>query len=124
MSAKVFSVKEGTTTKYTAYLKDYDGTVIPLASLETLTLTLYSISATTRDIINSRSAQDVLNANNVTVHATSGLLTWEMQPADNVIKDSNLTIERHRALFIFTWGSGKKGVHEVDFDVRNLEKHT
>jgi len=123
MAIKVFTVKEKTTSKYTATLKDEDGTAIALASLTTLTLTLYDISSTSRTIINSRNAQNVLNANNVTVHATSGLLTWEMQAADNEIQDSNKKIERHRALFKFSW-SGGQGIHEVDFDVENIEKNS
>lgn len=126
MSAvKVFSIKEGTTPKYTATLQDEDGTAIAQADITSITLTLYNLSATTRDIINSRSAQDINNTNQVTIHATSGLLTWSMQAADTAIQDSNKRVERHRALFVFTWDSGaKKGVHEVDFDVENIEKHT
>lgn len=124
MSAvKVFAIKEKTTPKYTATLLDEDGNAIPLSSIDTITLTLYNLSATTRDVINSRNAQDVKNTNNVTIHATSGLLTWSMQIADNAIADALKRVERHRACFVFTYSGGtKRGTHEVDFDVENIEK--
>lgn len=122
MTTKIFSVREKTTVKYTAVIKDENGTAIPAASLSALTLTLYNMGSTARDIINSRTAQNVLNANNVTVD-TDGIITWTMQPDDNQIIDANKKTERHRALFIFTWDAGsKKGTHTVDFDVENLEK--
>lgn len=124
-ASKVFAIKEGTTPKYTATIKDENGTAVPQADLTTITLTLYNLSSTARDIINSRDAQSVNNTNNVEINATSGLLTWSMQADDTVIIDSNKRVERHRALFIFTWDSGaKKGIHEVDFDVENIENHT
>lgn len=122
MNAKIFSVREKTTVKYTATIKDENGTAIPAASLSSLTLTLYNMGSTARDIINSRDAQNVLNVNNVTIDS-NGIITWSMQPNDNAIIDANKKTERHRALFVFTWDAGaKKGTHLVDFDVENLEK--
>lgn len=102
---------------------------IPVAALTTLTLTLYNPSSGTA--INSRSAQNVLNANNVTVHATSGLVTWQMQVADNAVSTTlnpdaqwpDGRLERHRALWRWTYNAGAKaGNYELDIDVLNRFK--
>src|SRR5687768_4490035 len=116
------NIPERTTQVYKATIKDPDKEPIPLASLSTLTLTLYSVR--TKAIINSRDAQDVLNDHNVTVHATSGLLTWTMQPADNAIVtgEEALQFAKHTALFEWTWGGDKEGRHEKEFTIRNLHK--
>ncbi len=119
-----FETKEKTGAKYTATLTDADGTAITLASISAITLTLYNVA--TDATINNRSTQNVKNLNNVTIHATSGLLTWLMQPEDNVIAGTGISIgahEHHRALFEFTYtGNGSPGKHEVDILVENLNK--
>jgi len=69
--------KEGTGAIYTATLEDSDETAIPLANISAITLTLYNVADDS--IINSREDQDVKNTNQVTIHSTSGLLTWAMQ---------------------------------------------
>lgn len=118
-----FNVKENTGAVYTATLKDADGTVVPLANLTTITLTLYNVA--TGAIINSREDQDVKNTNNVTFHSTSGLLTWSIQAADNVMVNSALQDEKHIALFEFVYsGTGTPGKHEVILMVRNLGQVT
>lgn len=115
-----FSLNERITARYTATVKDETGIAIPAASLTTLTLTLYNRAD--GSIINSRNAQDVLNANNVTVDS-AGLITWTMQPADNPIVDDTREIERHVALWVWTYSSGTKtGRHETEFDVENFAK--
>lgn len=99
------TVEEKTTFKYTATLKDEDGVVIPAADLDTLTLTLYDKAAGT--IINSQNDTNVLNANNGTVHATSGLFTMLFKPADNPMvgtPDDDIT-EEHVVLFEWTYNS-------------------
>jgi hypothetical protein len=111
-------MNERSTATYTATLKDSASVVIPLASLTTLTLTLKDDATDT--VLNSRNAQNVLNTNNVTFHATSGLLTWSIQSADNAIastrKDGH---ERHTATFEFTYNSGaNRDWHEVTWLVR------
>jgi hypothetical protein len=116
-----FPVAEKTTQKYTATIKDENGTAIPAASLTTLTLTLYE--QTTQTIINSRNQQNVLNLQGVTVDA-QGLLTWVMTPADN----AHLGVaqkEQHVALFEFTYAAGaKRGQAEVLFEVTNTARVT
>ncbi len=126
-------VNEGSTAVYTATLKDEADTVIPLAAMTTLVLTLYNkekqglldtSGVQVDNIINSRNALDVLNDNNVTYHATSGLLTWTMQKEDNTIVDDTLDSELHTALFTFTWSSGTKdGAHQVEIRVKNLQRN-
>mgnify|MGYP001591915789 CR=1 FL=1 len=74
---------EGTRGTYTATLEKPNGDPIALADLSTLTLTLKDRYA--GSVINSRNAQNVLNMNNVTFHATTGLLTWDIQALDNPI---------------------------------------
>lgn len=70
------NIEENSSQTYTATIKDENGSAIASARLASLVLTFYSIH--TNEIINERDSQNVLNANNVTVHATSGLVTWNM----------------------------------------------
>ena len=117
-----FTVKEGTGFVYTATLKDTAGTVVPLANLTSITLTYYVVAD--GEAINSRNDQDVKNLNNVTIHATSGLLTWVGQSADTPMSGVNAgATEHHRALFEWVYvGDGTPGKHVVDIYVENLEK--
>lgn len=120
----VFEVNEKTTPTYRATIKDDQDPpqAIPLATLLTLTLTLYVVNADgTTTILNSRSQQNVLNANNVTVDAT-GHLAYTLQIADTTIANAALPFERHIALFEWTWPTSKAGKHEVIFSVRNLTR--
>lgn len=107
-------VRELSSGVYTAQLLDENGDPMPGASLSTLQLTLYVKD--TGDVINSRNAQNVLNTNGVTVDS-SGNLTWTVQPADHAVT-ANRKVERHRAVFDFTWSSGtKRDWHAVEFVV-------
>lgn len=109
-------VREKSTGSYTATLKDELDVVIPLTSMTTLKLSLYDVATGTT--INSRTLQDVLNANNVTYHASSGLLTWSVQPADHAIVSTrtDISVEQHRAVFDYTWSGGaKRDWHAVEF---------
>ena len=113
-------INERVTSFYTTTLTDQDGVVIPAANLTTLTLTFYNRDSLA--IINGRNAQPVLNINNVTIHATSGLLTWTMQPADNLIVDPTCAYEEHVLLFEWTLNNGNVGKHEASVLVKNLNK--
>ena len=67
--------------------------------------------------------REIKNRGRATVHATSGLVTLTLLPADNQIVDATLDQEWHRALIEWTYNSGvKAGRYEVDFPVRNLNK--
>lgn len=113
-------LREGSTAHYTAILKDEAGTVVPAAAIGALTLTLSNVADGA--IINSRTGQNVLNQNNVTVDA-NGLLTYTLQPADTAIQDSTLAYETHRATFQCTFNSGAGQANwDVDFLIRNLSK--
>lgn len=119
----VFDVDERCTALYQATLEDENGNPIPLVSISALTMTLIEVSA--GGIVNSRSNQDVLNANNCTLHATSGLFSWQLQPDDNSI-DNQITprinqSEEHLATFTVSWGSQQLN-WEVRIRVRNLRR--
>ncbi len=115
-------IMEKTTVKITATVEDENGDGLAAASLDTLTLTLYSLEDDT--IINSRDAQDVLNANGVTLDV-NGNLIWTVTPADTIIVDTRLKAERHRAVFEWTYDSAaKNGKHVIDMRIINLVKIT
>jgi len=114
-----FTLLEATTGQYTAQIVGNDGvTPLPLATLTTLTLSLYVVKADgTIQYVNGRNAQNVLNANNVTVSA-GGLITWAIQTADTTLIEV-LPFERHLAVFQWTWPNGT-GKHELVLVVQNL----
>ena len=116
------TIPEKSTALYTAQFVDERDVNIALADLTTLTLTLFTDPGLA--IINSRNAQNVLNANDATV-STEGLLEWEIQPADATIVNNTRSKERHVAQFIWTWDSGlRTGRQELTFWVINLRKLT
>lgn len=117
----VYSVLERTTPAFTATLVGDDGvTPVPGSTLSTLTLTLYCEDADLT-IVNARDAQNVLQANGVTVDE-AGLLTWVLSAADLAILHDALPFERHIALFQWTWPTSKAGKFECVFSIRNLAK--
>ena len=128
MSKSILTIKqrrldEKTIAKYKATITDEDNAAIAVASLSTITLTLYDVETGT--IINSRNAQDVKNTNNVTVDS-AGLLTWTIQSADNEIIGTRRRAgqyEKHVALFEYTWSS-KASKHELILEIRQLDKVT
>ncbi len=120
-------VNEGSSKTISFILKDSSGAVVPLASLGTAELTLYDLQTYVPSgspvvgILNDRNAQDVKNANNVTVHATTGLVTWAMQSEDNVIVTSRRQVERHRARFRFVV-SGVELDYPIEIEVVNMRE--
>jgi len=115
----VDTTAEGVTCQITGTLTDEAGVAIPGAALTTLKLWLYNTTGLT--ILNSRTAQDILNTNGGTVDG-AGLVTMRLDPADNQIIGAGVDGgEEHVALFEWTWASGtKKGRHEVRFTLVNL----
>ncbi len=106
MSIQRLRVNQQSTRNVSFSLVDSAGAPVPLDRIQSMTLTLYDMDTDEAKatsplvgIINGRSQQDVLNNHNVLVHATSGLVTWDMQPEDNPIVTSRRQIERHRAEF-------------------------
>lgn len=94
------------------------------ANILTLKCTLYAGTS----VINSRSAQSVLDANDGTV-TTAGALTLKLGPSDNVIKDSALDVgdtEQHVCRLTWTWSDGttRTGIVEYVFDVEKIASPT
>lgn len=113
-----YRINEKDTGKYSITLKDEAGVAIPGSALTTATLTLQVLH--TAAIVNTRNAQNIKNANNVTI-SEAGVLDWLIQIADATILDDTKKIEIHRALFLFTWGSPTKSkAHEMDLEIENL----
>lgn len=114
------TVTERSSARYTATLLDENGAAVALVVMTSLKLWLRDVA--TEEYINGREAQDVLNANNMTFHATSGLLTWLVQPADNAILsgDSGIETETHEAIFEAKWSSTKQKTWKVTITVTNM----
>ena len=92
-------VVAGTTPVFTATLKDHSGVAIPAAALTSLTLTVWAKPslAVIRDAVNA------LNANGVTIHATSGLITWKVSAADTALTDADPRIDSEAHYYRFDW---------------------
>ena len=125
------SVNEGSAAKYTATLKDPAGSAVTLSNLTTLEMVLYN--QRTGAVINSRGSvsgssytfQNVKNLANVTFHSSSGLLTWNMQPGDNVIVDTTLApgeSETHVAGFRFVYSDGSDNYTDYHTEVFEVEQ--
>lgn len=98
-------------------LTDEDGAPISDTLLTSLTLTLYDrLSGTT---LNDRNHQDVLNLNDVILDG-SGHAAWSVQSADHVlVSQKPMALERHRAVFEYTWNSGaQRDWHAFEFLVQ------
>lgn len=95
---------------------DRDGAGVPVAGILSAELTLFdwdtgaagSGLSPRPGIINGRDGQDVHNLNDVTLSdaVTVGHVLWLVQPADTVIITNVRQVERHRAMFLFTWSGG------------------
>jgi hypothetical protein len=100
---------EGATPVLQCTLVDSSGTAIALANINSLTLTQWIDNGSKpATIINSRKLQNVLNANNVTVNSTTGLVTWNLQAADTTMqsKDYSVLEERHWFRFDLSYTAG------------------
>ena len=135
LTPDTFDVPEQSSGVYRAIIVDESGALLPGSILSTLTLTLYAVrSGGNIDYINSRNAQNVLNTNGVTVYDTLQTdtlfdsstvqynLKWIFTPQDTTLVRAQLQIERHIALFEWTWGSGKAGKQEMILAVKNLNE--
>lgn len=113
---------EKTTGRIRTYLEDEAGDPIPSADLVTLTLSVWEKKSGTT--VNSRSAQSVLNTNNVTVHATSGLVTWSVQTGDTTLVDTTIPENGIQEFcFLYSWTtSSETGRHLDSYFVQQLLK--
>jgi hypothetical protein len=126
MAIDIVRVNERSTRVVDFDLYDHQDSALAEADILTATLTLFDLgtfhttSSPMGGIINNRNAQNVLNANDVTVSdGTSKLVTWTMQSADNPIVDSRKDVERHRATFVFTTSAGELR-YMIEIEVKNL----
>mgnify|MGYP001575745030 CR=1 FL=1 len=110
--------------RITGTLTDEAGTAIPLSAIQTATLTIYARDEATKPIINSVDHVDIKNANQGTIHATSGLLTLNLNSLDNAINNATNDLEWHRLLIEVGYNSTKTFKYEIEFPVRNLAKVT
>jgi len=116
-------VQDGESLNITGSFLDMDDVAIPLASIDTVTLTLYDEE--TGDVINSRDDQDIKNANQGVITA-GGDLTLRLGPLDNALQNSTfdeLAVESHIARFSWTWSDGvetRTGKEEYRFRVQKL----
>lgn len=121
MSRTELQINEKTAAPLTATLKGNSSTPITLAQIDSIEMTLIEVRS--GDIINSRQKQDVLNANDCTMHATSGLFTWNVQVEDTTISNSGTQIgkqEQHLATITVTWDTTKQMHFEILLLVKNL----
>lgn len=116
---RTFDILENTSGRFTATIVGEDGvTPLPAATLSTIVLTLYVIKTDgTIAYVNGRNAQNILNANNVTI-SIAGLLTWAVQVLDTTLVEA-LPFERHIALIEWAWPNGV-GKYEFVLIVKNL----
>jgi hypothetical protein len=113
-------VCEKTTCQLTQQLTDESDVNITSAQVSALTLTLYDKK--TGAVLNSRSAQSILNTNGGTL-SSGGLLTLVLAIADNALNAQAAASEQHVALIEYTWASGlKAGKKEITFTVVNQAK--
>lgn len=108
----------------TLTLKDELDVAVPLAAIATATLTIYARDEPTLPIVNSVDHVNIKNANQGTIHATSGLLTLNLNSADNTILNAANDLEWHRLLIELTYSGTKNLKQEIDIPVRNLNKVT
>lgn len=118
------TVNEDTSAIYSCVLKSEVGTPIGVSEISTISLTYYNADDGT--IVNSRSVQDIKNANNVTIDA-NGILTWYIQPADTIVVAGTTAprqTEKHTALFEWTWDTTYQGRHELDLYIYQMDEVT
>ena len=125
---------ERETPVYYALIQDDLGQTLDLTAADAITLTVYDVLTGT--VLNSRNAQDVKNANGVTVYATAQSVTvgaetvnynlrWPLVSAETAIVNTMRPLdqlEEHRAMFAVTWSTTKYKPHECCWFVRNLKK--
>lgn len=119
----IVTVNEGNLAVISGTLTDETGAAVALASLSTLTLTLYDRASDA--IINSRNAQSIKNVNGGTFHATSGAFTLTLSAADNVIVTPRApgTFETHLGLIQATWSAGGYWSGVVRLQVREVHRY-
>jgi len=112
-------IPEGATRYISFTVTDIDG-VTPLANADSILLSLLVtvFNEPSRAVINSRTAQSILNTNGGTV-SSAGVVTLRLDPADTAILGSKS--EARVASFAWTWNNPLcTGRHEIAFTVADL----
>lgn len=118
-------IDEGESANIEATFEDLSGDALDKSSLATLTCTL--LNAADGAVINSRSNQNILDANGSTV-TTAGVLTLRLEPDDNAIVNTNLSsgqTESHYLTVTWTWSDGtatRTGKQEWELLVRKTSQ--
>lgn len=108
-------VKEDSTYRITAVLKDEAGVAIPQADLTTVKMWLKHSDGT---VINSRSDVDINNTGPATIDS-SGNLVLVLTPDDNPFLGSGV-VETHILTIEWTWNAGASKSHaEIHLKVEN-----
>jgi len=94
-----------TSALFSGTLIDEAGVAVPLANINTFTLTL--VDGMTGSTVNGRNAQNALNANNVTVNSTTGAVNWSVQVGDLTPASLLTTYREHVATFVCTYSTSK-----------------
>ena len=116
--------EKSTGPRITGTLSDEAGAPIALASIQTATLTIYARDEAGQPIINSVDHVNIKNANQGTIHASSGVLTLTLNALDNAISNAANDLEWHRLLIEVGYNSTQALKYEIEFPVRNLNKVT
>lgn len=123
---------EGASGFIRARIVDSAGDPVDVEALISATFTLWDVDTGSADtspvegIINDRNEQDILpegspSEENDVVYEADGYFQWNLQPEDNIIVTPRRQIERHRAMFVFTWDGGSL-THEIEIEVVNLRR--
>jgi hypothetical protein len=120
---EVFSTSEAfaesSTGRIGGQLKDHAGANIDLSAVTALVGTLTNHLGA---VVNSRSAQNMLNANNATVSST-GAFVLELQPADTVAVEAGPDFQPRYLTLKGTHSGGKTLAKEIQFYIRKLHGH-
>ena len=110
-------LRELTTGKFTATLKDENGTTIT-SGITTLEMSLYDQDG---EVINEVENLNILNTGRGSL--TSGVLTITFEPEDNEIESSAVSQSwvTHTLKIYYEWDGGNKQAYdETEFSVKNL----
>lgn len=112
-------INEGSTVYLTGEILDH--LLVPLPATAVFSLKVWITDRKTGTIINSRNGVDIKNANDGTLHATSGAWTFKLGAADSAIVNTADPYERHRVFVEWSYNAGAdKGSKEFILPYRNL----
>jgi hypothetical protein len=110
---------ESSTGRIGGQLKDEDAANITLSAVTALVGTLTNHLGA---VVNSRSAQNMLNANNATVSA-DGAFVLELQVADTAAVEAGPEYQTRYLTLKGTHSGGKTLAKEIQFYIRKLHGH-